>query len=66
MLTSILKEKDFSYAWLARRVGVNRSTVRYWAENKVAPKAKYHPAIAQALGLELEEVQRMFDKNKGE
>ena len=60
MLEKVLKEKDLSYAWLSRRLGVGRSTVQRWVVNNMKPKEKYHSAIAQALGLTEEEVKEMF------
>lgn len=66
MLAQKLKEKYLTPAWLARVIGVNRTTVLYWIQKKNNPRPKYYPAIAKALGVKNEEVQRMFDKNKGE
>lgn len=60
MLGQILKDKDLSYAWLSRRLGIDRGTVRKWVVNNMKPKEKYHSAIAQALGLTEEQVKEMF------
>lgn len=60
MLEQILQEKDLSYAWLARRIGVDRSTVAYWVRKKKKPLAKHYPAIAKALGLTEQQVKEMF------
>lgn len=62
MLGRILKEKDLSYAWLSRRLGVNRSTVQKWVVDNKKPKEKYYLAIAQALGITEDEVKEMFEK----
>lgn len=60
MLGQILKEKDLSYAWLSRRLGIDRGTVRKWVIDNKKPKEKYHSAIAQALGMTEEQVKEMF------
>ena len=60
MLGQILKEKDLSYAWLSRRLGINRSTVQKWVVNEMKPKPKYYEKLAMALNLTIQEVEEMF------
>ena len=60
MLDKILKEKDLSYAWLARRLGVDRGTVRKWVVNKMKPKEKYFPLISKALNISEDQVKNLF------
>ena len=61
-LIEILKNKDVSYAWLGRRLGVGRSSVMRWANGDTTPTKKRYPAIAQALDISEEEVERIFDR----
>ena len=60
MLEQKLKEKYLTPAWLARVIGVSRATVIYWIQKKNNPRQKYYPAIAQALGMTVEQVKEMF------
>ena len=66
MLKDLLKEKDLHAAQLARRIGVDRSTVSKWSSGKLKPKEKYLSKISEVLNVSVEEVIKCFEESEKE
>lgn len=46
----LLQEQERSYAWLAKKLGVARNTVKSWAYKDRLPRADHALKIADVLG----------------
>lgn len=53
-LKKLLKERDIHGAQVARKLGVSRAMVSYWARGKAVPRTKYLPALAELLNVSIE------------
>ena len=61
-LRKLLKRADLHGSQLARRIDVSSAVVSAWCLGKAAPKYDMLPAIAEALGVSIEEVVKCFIK----
>lgn len=56
-LDRIMDDQGRRSQWLARRVGVSESLVRYWRSGERRITERFLPSVAQALGISVEELQ---------
>ena len=63
-LSKLLKKVDLNGSQLARRIGVTSAVVSAWRLGKCAPKYDMLPAIAEVLGVSVEEVVQCFIKGE--
>ena len=61
-LKKLLKKADLHGSQLARRIDVSSAVVSAWCLGKSAPKYDMLPAIAEVLGVSVEEVVKCFIK----
>ena len=64
-LKVVLAEKNKTGIWLAQQLGKDRTTVSKWCSNAVQPSLETVIEIAQCLGVGVEELIRMPEKNEG-
>ena len=62
----VLAEKNKTGIWLARQLGKDRTTVSKWCSNAVQPSLETIIEVAQCLGVGVEKLIRMPEKNGGE
>lgn len=65
-LKVVLAEKNKTGIWLAQQLGKDRTTVSKWCSNAVQPSFETIIDVAQCLGVGVEELIRMPEKNGGE
>ncbi len=61
-LRAALAQRGWSVHELARRVGTDAATVRFWQDGLLAPSARYIPGLAAALNVEPEEIARRLER----
>ena len=61
----VLAEKNKTGIWLAQQLGKDRTTVSKWCSNAVQPSLETVIEIAQCLGVGVEELIRMPEKDGG-
>ena len=64
-LKVVLAEKNKTGIWLAQQLGKDRTTVSKWCSNAVQPSLETVIEVAQCLGVGVEELIRMPEKNEG-
>ena len=62
----VLAEKNKTGIWLAQQLGKDRTTVSKWCSNAVQPSLETIIEVAQCLGVRVEKLIRMPEKNGGE
>ena len=62
----VLAEKNKTGIWLAQQLGKDRTTVSKWCSNAVQPTLETIIEVAQCLGVRVEKLIRMPEKNGGE
>ena len=55
-LARLMDDQGRRSLWLAQRVGVSQSLVRWWRLGERSITAKHLPAVAEALGVTVEEL----------
>ena len=62
----VLVEKNKTGIWLAQQLGKDRTTVSKWCSNAFQPSLETIIEVAQCLGVRVEKLIRMPEKNGGE
>ena len=65
-IKAVLADKNKTGIWLLQQLRKDRTTVSKWCSNAIQPSLETVIEIAQCLGVRVEELIRMPEKNGGE
>ena len=55
-IAQLCKSKGYTYAEVARKIGVSRQAISLWAQGKAVPNLKCLAALAELFGVEVENI----------